>query len=172
MTPSGPVDVVAVVAALTAQGRTVATAESLTAGLLAARIADVPGASAVLRGGVVAYATDLKASLLNVDADLLARVGPVHPDVAAAMALGARTRCGADIGVATTGVAGPGPADGHDAGTFLVALSWDQGTRVAQFHEGGLRNHVRLTAVDCAVTMLAELLGTFTSNSPGATSDN
>jgi len=157
MTPSGPVDVAAVVAALTAQGRTVATAESLTAGLLAARIADVPGASAVLRGGVVAYATDLKASLLNVDADLLSRVGPVHPDVAVAMALGARTRCGADIGVATTGVAGPGPADGHDAGTFFVALSWLGGSLVRRFDEPGTRDQVRMAAVAHALGLLAEL---------------
>ncbi|WP_088285161.1 CinA family protein [Kineosporia sp. A_224] len=112
-----------VVTTLTARGLTLATAESLTGGLLAARVVDVPGASAVLRGGVVAYATDLKHLLLGVDADLLAARGAVDPDVAAAMALGVRERLGADVGVATTGVAGPDPQDGHAAGTVFVAVS-------------------------------------------------
>jgi nicotinamide-nucleotide amidase len=112
-----------VVTTLTARGLTLATAESLTGGLLAARVVDVPGASAVLRGGVVAYATDLKHRLLGVDADLLAARGAVDPDVAAAMARGVRERLGADIGVATTGVAGPDPQDGHPAGTVFVAVS-------------------------------------------------
>ncbi|MBI4940782.1 MAG: nicotinamide-nucleotide amidohydrolase family protein [Actinobacteria bacterium] len=112
-----------VVTTLTARGLTLATAESLTGGLLAARVVDVPGASAVLRGGVVAYATDLKHRLLGVDADLLAARGAVDPDVAAAMAHGVRERLGADVGVATTGVAGPDPQDGHPAGTVFVAVS-------------------------------------------------
>ena len=112
-----------VVRLATASGTTVAVAESLTAGLVCARIADVPGASAVLRGGVVTYATDVKTLLLGVDAHLLRRRGAVDPDVALAMAAGVRERLGADVGLATTGVAGPDPQDGVAPGAVFVAVS-------------------------------------------------
>jgi nicotinamide-nucleotide amidase len=108
---------------LTDRNETVATAESLTGGLLAATIVDVPGASVVLRGGLVVYATDLKATLAGVPADLLRARGPVDPDVAIALARGARRRCGATWGVSTTGVAGPTPQDGNPVGTVYVAVS-------------------------------------------------
>jgi nicotinamide-nucleotide amidase len=108
---------------LTQQGRTLAVAESLTGGLVVASVVDVPGASAVLRGGVVAYATDLKARLLDVDPGLLAREGAVHADVALAMARGAAARLGADYAVATTGVAGPDPQDGRPVGEVHVAVA-------------------------------------------------
>ena len=101
---------------LTAAGQTVAAAESLTGGLVAAALTDVPGSSSAFRGCVVAYATELKAQLLGVDSRLLAAHGPVYAPVAAAMAEGVRTRLGATIGVATTGVAGPDPADGFPPG--------------------------------------------------------
>ena len=113
-----------VVRLLTQRGRTVAVAESLTGGLVVAALVGVPGASKVVRGGVVAYMTDLKASLLGVDEALLARVGAVDPDVAAAMARGVAVRLGADYGLATTGVAGPDPQDGHPVGEVHVA-TWD-----------------------------------------------
>ncbi|MGO1949011.1 MAG: CinA family protein [Mycobacteriaceae bacterium] len=103
-------------------GLTVATAESLTAGQIAATIADVPGASSVLRGGLVVYATDLKTSLAGVDAGLLSRVGPVDADVARELAAGAAARCGADIGVGVTGVAGPDSQDGHPVGEVYLAV--------------------------------------------------
>jgi nicotinamide-nucleotide amidase len=103
-------------------GASVATAESLTAGGVAAEIATVPGASAVLRGGMIAYHADLKEALLAVPAGLLAEHGPVHPDVALAMAGAVRERLASTWGVATTGVAGPGPADGHPAGTVHIAV--------------------------------------------------
>jgi nicotinamide-nucleotide amidase len=77
----------------------------------------------VLRGGVVAYATDLKAALLGVDADLLAARGAVDPEVAAQMAVGVRRATGADVGLATTGVAGPDPQDGHPPGLVYVAVA-------------------------------------------------
>lgn len=112
-----------VVRRLIALGRTVATAESLTGGLVAAAITQVPGASQVYRGGVVAYATDVKHSLLNVDEALLARVGAVHREVAAAMAAGARDRLGATYGLSTTGVAGPAEQDGHRPGTVWVGVA-------------------------------------------------
>ncbi|SNC61438.1 nicotinamide-nucleotide amidase [Kytococcus aerolatus] len=112
-----------VVAVLTARGETVAVAESLTGGLVAASLTAVPGASVVVRGGVVAYATEVKASVLGVDPARLERTGPVDAEVAREMARGVARLLGADWGLATTGVAGPGPADGHPAGTVHVAVA-------------------------------------------------
>ena len=99
------------IALLAARRQSIAVAESLTGGLLAAALTDVPGASAVFRGGVVAYATELKAVLLGVDRALLAAQGAVSAEVAGAMATGVRDRLGATVGAATTGVAGPDPAE-------------------------------------------------------------
>ena len=112
-------------------GETLAVAESLTGGLLAATLVDVPGASQVFRGGLVVYATDLKATLAGVPAELLDERGPVDPDVAVALADGARERCGADWGLATTGVAGPDPQDGMAVGTVYVAAGRCRGPRCA-----------------------------------------
>ncbi len=112
-----------IISALSEQGRTVAIAESLTGGMVAASLVAVAGASAVLRGAVVAYATVLKKDILGVDGDLLSAKGPVDPDVAAQMAAGVRRLMGADYGLATTGVAGPGPADGAPAGRVFVAVA-------------------------------------------------
>ncbi|MBE9940161.1 CinA family protein, partial [Cellulosimicrobium cellulans] len=95
-------DVVELLGALEARGWTLATAESLTGGLLSATIVDVPGASRVLRGAVVAYATDVKESVLGVDGGLLAAHGAVHPEVARQMAERVRDVLRADVGVATT----------------------------------------------------------------------
>ncbi|MCG7423321.1 nicotinamide-nucleotide amidohydrolase family protein [Micrococcus sp. ACRRV] len=113
----------AAVRALTTAGLTVATAESLTAGLVAARLADVPGASAALQGGVVAYQNHVKAGLLGVDAGLLTARGAVDAEVARQMACGARRAAGADVGVATTGVAGPEPHQGKPVGTVFVGVA-------------------------------------------------
>ena len=162
-------DPAAVVAALRAAGLTLAVAESLTAGQVSARVADVPGASAVLRGGVVSYATDVKATVLGVDADLLARSGPVHPEVALQMARGVRALLGADVGVATTGVAGPGPQDGHPAGTVFVAVTCsgtnqDNGrprpevevvAHVERLSASGDRAQVRAAATAAALRLVA-----------------
>ncbi len=98
-----------VVRLLTVTGGTLAVAESLTGGLVAAEITSVPGASKVFKGSVTAYATELKHRLLGVDATLLVQRGAVDPQVAAQMAAGVRTMLGADWGIATTGVAGPDP---------------------------------------------------------------
>jgi nicotinamide-nucleotide amidase len=111
------------ISALRERGQTVAVAESLTGGLICAALIEVSGASAAVRGGVVAYATELKHRLLDVDAGLLARNGPVDPDVAAQMALGVRERLGADWGLATTGVAGPDPQDGVEPGRVYVGIA-------------------------------------------------
>jgi nicotinamide-nucleotide amidase len=110
------------VAALLERRETVAVAESLTAGLVVGRFGDVPGVSAVLRGGIVAYATDLKATLLDVPDDVLTAHGAVSRETAGAMAAGVRIRCRSDWGLATTGVAGPDPQEGKPAGTVYVAV--------------------------------------------------
>ena len=120
---AGAPDAAGLVFALGEHGQTVAVAESLTGGMLCSALVEVPGASAVVRGGVVAYATELKHRLLGVDAGLLAAHGPVDPEVAAQMAHGVRELLGADWGLATTGVAGPGPQDGIAAGTVYVAVA-------------------------------------------------
>lgn len=117
---------------LAAQGLTVACAESLTGGLLSATLTEIPGSSRVLRGGIVCYATDLKASLVGVDAELLHRVGAVDAAVAEELAAGVRRRCGADIGLGLTGVAGPDWQDGHPPGTVFIALSTPDHVRVEQ----------------------------------------
>jgi nicotinamide-nucleotide amidase len=137
----------ALVAELTEAGETLACAESLTAGLVAATVADTPGASNVLRGGVVAYAADLKTALLGVPADLLDRVGTVDAGVATAMAEGVRERLGATWGLATTGVAGPGPAEGKPAGTVHVAVAGPSGTATRLLRLKGTRAQVRAGAV-------------------------
>ncbi|OFE16541.1 competence protein [Humibacillus sp. DSM 29435] len=144
---------------LTDVGETVAVAESLTGGLVASALADVPGASAVLRGGVVAYAADLKVSLLGVPAALIERVGTVHPDVALTLADGARTRLGATWGLSTTGVAGPGPAEGKPAGTVYVAVAGPSGTAVRELWLNGSRADVRRETVNAVLRLAAQRLG-------------
>ncbi len=113
----------ALVDGLIACGLTLATAESLTGGLLGAQITAVPGASAAFRGGLIVYATDLKASLAQVDPALLEAGGPVQRSVAVQLADGARAVCGATLGVGLTGVAGPDPVDGRPPGTWFVAVT-------------------------------------------------
>jgi nicotinamide-nucleotide amidase len=147
-----------IVTSLTGRAQTVAVAESLTGGLLAAALVDVPGASLVLRGGIVAYATDLKHALLDVPAALLERFGPVHPDVAAAMADGARRRLDATFGMATTGVAGPDPADGLPPGTVHIAVSSQRGGRRQSLALSGDRRSVRQQTVVAALSLLQGML--------------
>jgi len=121
-----------VVDALRARGLTVAVAESLTGGLVMATLIEIPGVSDVLRGGAVTYATDTKASELGVDDDLLQDRGPFDPDVAVAMARGVRRRWRSDVGIATTGVAGPEPQDGHPVGEVYLAVADPAGDQVQQ----------------------------------------
>ena len=163
------------VAELTRRGLTVATAESLTGGLLCAALVDVPGASAVVRGGVVAYATPLKAALLGVDEERLHRTGPVDPLVAEQMARGARERLGADIGIATTGVAGPDAADGFAAGTvFLgIAAAWlPGGARHRRLALPGDRAAVRSGTVLEALAEITAALATPSAPAPGAAAEH
>ncbi|ROS77164.1 CinA family protein [Cellulomonas sp. PhB143] len=179
--PSGPPApgelAAAVLSVLRERGLTLGTAESLTGGLLASTLVDVPGASDVLRGGVVAYATEVKASVLGVDAALLAARGAVDPDVALAMARGACEVLGADIGVATTGVAGPEPQDGAAVGTVYVAVHAVPGPArgavagtplVRRAEHPGDRAAVRGAAVTDALVALLDSCGPGTSRGPGA----
>lgn len=139
---------------LAARGETLAVAESLTGGLLAAAVVDIPGASAVFRGGLVVYATDLKESLAGVPAGLLAERGPVDPAVAQALAEGARQRCRADWGLATTGVAGPDPQDGVPVGTAYAAVAGPDRAEVRSLRLTGDRAAIRRAAVAAALSML------------------
>lgn len=146
-------------AALLARGETVGVAESLTAGLLAAALTETPGASATFRGGLVVYATDLKATLAGVPEPLLAAYGPVSPQVAAALAAGARDRLGATYGLAVTGVAGPDPQDGVPVGTVYVGTAGPVGdAAVARLRLAGDRAAIRAATVAAAIGQLQDVL--------------
>ncbi|UVJ40935.1 CinA family protein [Arthrobacter sp. CJ23] len=146
------------VALAISRGLTVATAESLTAGLVAATLADTPGASGMLQGGVVAYQNSVKASVLGVSAELLDAAGSVDGDVAAAMADGARRACGADVGVSTTGVAGPEPHDGKAVGTVFIGIATEQGSTSFGYSLAGERPAIREQACTAALERLLEAL--------------
>lgn len=133
--------------ALRRRGLTVAFCESLTAGLAAATLADTPGASVVLRGGLITYATDLKYSLAGVPEG----ADPVDGDTAVAMARGARERCGADWGVALTGVAGPDPQDGHAVGEVWLGFAGPGGVDKQRLQLSGDRREIREQAVNAAL---------------------
>lgn len=147
-----------VVRTCTDLGLTLATAESLTGGLVAATVVDVPGASRVLRGGVVAYAPDVKRELLGVDAGLLERVGTVDEGVARQMAEGARRVLGSAVAVATTGVAGPGAAEGHPAGTVWIACLAPGESRTRRLTLTGDRAAVRSGCRDAALTLVLDTI--------------
>lgn len=146
------------VSRLTRCGQTVATAESLTGGLVCATLTGVPGASAVVRGGLIVYATELKSELAGVDEALLAAHGAVHPEVAAQLAEGARLRCAADWGLGLTGVAGPDPQDGVTPGTVHIGLVGPAVRTVRSLWWEGDRTAVRLAAVRAAFGLLGEHL--------------
>lgn len=133
----------------------VATAESLTGGDVGGAICTVPGASAYYRGGVISYAYEVKAQVLGVDAQLLAREGAVHPAVAVQMAVGAARVCGADYAVSTTGVAGPDPADGQPVGTVYIGVCSPSGSEVFERHYSGDRAQIRAEASADAIALLA-----------------
>lgn len=150
-----------IVAHLTAHGRTVGVAESLTGGAVLAELVRIPGASLVVRGGIVAYDTALKSSLLGVPEEMLDAHGPVHPEVAAAMAEGVRaaTRVRghpADLGLATTGVAGPDPQGGAPVGLVFVSVADADQTTVREHRFAGNRAEIRALTVRAALDLLAE----------------
>lgn len=138
-------------AALARHGWTIGIAESLTGGLVTASLVSVPGASAHVRGGVVSYATDLKHSLLGVDAELLAFHGAVHPEVARQMAEGVRRQTGSDVGVSTTGIAGPLSPDGQPVGTVHIGIVTPDRTAVHSSVLEGNRDAIRRGTVRAAL---------------------
>ena len=142
------------------RGASIATAESLTGGALCAALVDVPGASAVLRGGVIAYSPEAKHDLLGVDPDLIEAAGVVSEDVAEAMAAGIRERAGATLGVSTTGVAGPEPHGGRVPGTVCIAVSGPRGALGATVMVTGDRAAVRSAAVEEALRLVIDALDT------------
>ncbi|MFI8879464.1 CinA family protein [Streptomyces sp. NPDC055243] len=162
---------------LQARGETLAVAESLTGGLVAAEVTAVPGASRVFRGSVTAYATELKHEVLGVDGTLLAERGAVDAEVALQMAAGVRKVMGADWGIATTGVAGPDPQDGQAVGTVFVAIDGPDSPvggsaspvggmgsalrsegKVAALRLNGERSDIRMESVRSVLTLLLERL--------------
>jgi nicotinamide-nucleotide amidase len=152
-----------IVTRCTQRGLTIAVAESLTGGLLAASLVAVPGASAVLLGGVVAYNTALKATLLGVDAGLLAEKGAVDPDVAIQMAVGVRERLAVDgraatIGIATTGVAGPDPQDGQPVGAVFLGLAIESRAFSVPLLLSGSRDDIRSAVVSESLVQLTKLI--------------
>ncbi|GAA3005830.1 MAG: competence protein [Microbacterium sp. SCN 70-18] len=149
-------DAAELLAALRRRGWSVACAESLTGGLVCAELTAVPGASATVRGGVVAYATDCKVSVLGVDPALTARVGAVDPDVADQMAEGVRRLFDAEVGIATTGVAGPDPQDGQPVGTVHVSVATPAGIVRRRLALGGTREEIRAETVRSAVVLAAD----------------
>jgi nicotinamide-nucleotide amidase len=142
----------AVLALLAQKRRTLATAESVTAGLVASRLAEVPGASSWLRGGVVTYTNPLKVALLGVPEALLEEKGAVSAEVAEALAVGCRTRLGADLAVSTVGVAGPVDlAPDKPVGLVHVGLAWEGGSATATSSWTGTRDEVRRRAAKFAL---------------------
>lgn len=151
-------DARALVADLTVRGQSVATAESLTAGLLAATLAGVPGSSAVLHGGLITYTEDTKIWLAGVAPQVLDAVGSVAGPTARALAVGARQRCAATWGVGLTGVAGPEAHGGHPPGTVFVGLAGPVDTEVLELSLSGSRWDIRRAAVNEAIARLRALV--------------
>ena len=153
-----------IVAALIERGLTIAVAESLTGGMLVAELIATPGASAAVLGGVVAYNTELKNRVIGVDAQLLAEHGAVHPEVARQMADRVRSALAvsagpADIGISTTGVAGPDPQDGQPVGTVYLGFAIGGEVHATRLHLSGSRADIRSAAVSESLSELARILG-------------
>ena len=146
--------------ALARRAATLAVAESLTGGMVGERITTVPGASAAFRGGVIAYATDVKNAVLGVDGHLLDSEGAVHPEVASQLATGVRRLLGATYGLALTGVAGPDPQDGRPVGTLFVAVAGPDDVRVeSPVLPASGRAETRERATTEALRLLLDVVG-------------
>ncbi|WP_010139533.1 CinA family protein [Oceanicola sp. S124] len=148
-----------VIAAARARGLSLGTAESCTGGMIAAALTDVPGSSSVVMGGVVSYAVAVKEAVLGVPPEVIASHGVVSEEVACAMALGARAALGADITVATTGVAGPGPSGEDPEGRVCLAIATPEGIESVKMDFAPLgRASVRAAATDHALKLLLRAL--------------
>lgn len=150
-----------VLTALSERRQTLATAESLTGGMIGSLLTAVPGASAVYRGGLITYATDLKSALAGVEERTLAQRGPVAAATAQEMAVGVADRCAADWGISVTGVAGPERQDGHPVGQVFVGLVERPSgfVRVEELSLSGSRSEIRLAAAEEALALLERALG-------------
>ena len=152
-------EAVAVISHLRQKGKRISTAESCTGGLLGKLLTDVPGSSAVYPGGVITYCNEVKNALLSVDASLLDREGAVCAPVAAQMAQSVRRMMGADYGVSTTGVAGPGSDDrGNHQGLVYAAIAEETQTKVFELHFCGNRDEIRRAAAKAVFTCLLNIL--------------
>ena len=149
----------ALIRGLQAQGLTVATCESLTGGMICAALVDVPGASRVVRGGLITYQTDTKSLLAGVDAGLIETHGVVSAEVARAMAAGTRDALHADIAVSATGMASPGEIGDPPAGTVFVGLASATGVQAVELHLTGDRQAVRQQTVDTAIKLIGQEIG-------------
>ena len=142
-----------------AAGKTVGTAESLTGGLIAATLTDVPGSSDVVRGGIVSYSSDVKRDVLGVGRETLALCGAVSEETACAMAEGARRALACDVAVSVTGIAGPGGAEpGKPVGTVWIGRADAALTCARCCHFPGTRDEVRLLTVRAALEFALEAL--------------
>jgi len=139
-------------------GETVAVAESLTGGLVSALLTEAPGTSVTFRGGLVVYSVDAKRDLAGVDEHDLDKFGAVHPAIAEQLAIGARTRLGADYGVGLTGVAGPATQDERPVGEVHIAVAAATFTDVRTHRFSGGREDIRLAAAAAALTQLIEAI--------------
>jgi PncC family amidohydrolase len=145
-------------------GLYLATAESLTAGLVSAELANTPGASMFLLGGTVCYQDEIKIHQLGVDPELISQHGPVDPNVAIQMATGARVNFARDcskasnlvIGISTTGVAGPDPVGDKPVGLVFIGISSQLGERAIQLHLSGSRAEIRAATVSAALSTLED----------------
>lgn len=146
------------VTAAVAANITVATAESLTGGMVAATLVQVPGSSAMLQGGVIAYHNELKERLLGVSPELLRDKGAVDPQVACAMALGVCAAAGARVGISTTGVAGPEPHQGKDVGHVYIGVAFDGEAQSYEYHFAGDREIIRVAATQEAISLLEQVI--------------
>lgn len=152
------------ISTMTERTLSLATAESLTGGLLGATLTSVPGASACFAASVVAYATPTKTALLGVPKALIAEHTVVSEAVAVSMAVGLQDRTNADWVIAVTGVAGPDPQDGHAPGEVWICVqgprvaSFPQFSQVQQFHFEGDRAAIRAATVDAALQMLLRVV--------------
>ncbi|MSS45643.1 CinA family protein [Cutibacterium sp. WCA-380-WT-3A] len=143
---------------LSRHGLKAATCESLTAGLVAATITTVPGASTVFRGGLITYASELKFTLAGVDAQWIAQHGVINSVTATQMAMGCRKVCGADVGMACTGVAGPDPQDGEPAGTVFISVAYRGIPVVERLQLDGTREEIRRGTVERLLDLGCEVV--------------
>ena len=138
--------------------KTIATAESITGGLLSGALTDVSGSSAVFLGGLVTYSDPAKTKFLEIPKRILTKHTAVSEPVAIAMAQSVRAQFKSDYAISTTGVAGPGRAYGQKAGTVWVAIASAEGTIAVQLNLSGSRHEIRMLTIESALATFARIL--------------